>query len=230
MSIESEIKLALPVDQAAAARAFLTQLTGAAGQPLALSNTYFDTPDLALAKSRSALRLRHTPQGWLQTFKSGGDAQGGLHRRPEWELPVAAAALELDALLQACGAHPAAATLRTAAPRLAPLFQTNFTRTLWQLRDADAEIEIALDQGEVIAGFDAQLHAPQIDQQIVHPAATARRTAPLHELELELKRGDVAALHTLAQRLMAELPGLAADDISKAERGYALLGLPGPRG
>jgi len=205
MSIESEIKLALPAESAGDATAFLVELTGALGQPLALSNIYFDTPELALAKSRSALRLRQTPDGWLQTFKSGGQAQGGLHSRHEWELPVEDEALELDALLEACGAHAAATTLRAAAARLEPLFQTDFTRTLWHVQSADAEIEVALDQGEVIAEVDGE-----------------RRTTPLHELELELKRGDVAALHALAQRLVAGVPGLVPDNVSKAERGYAL--------
>ena len=46
--------------------------TGVEGRPVKLVNIYFDTPQLTLATSKSALRLRHTPDGWLQTFKTAG--------------------------------------------------------------------------------------------------------------------------------------------------------------
>jgi triphosphatase len=48
------------------------------------------------------------------------------------------------------------------------------------------------------------------------------RRAPILEVELELKSGDEAALHALAEELGAHVPGLAPDDISKAQRGYKL--------
>jgi inorganic triphosphatase YgiF len=242
MAIEHEIKLALPASSAAAAHAVLTELTGRAGQPFVLSNIYFDTPQRALAGAHSALRLRLTPQGWLQTFKSGGSAEAGLHSRHEWEMPVQGPALERDALLRACGdsyatsaatsaattstitsaitaAAAAAAVLEAAWPALQPLFQTDFTRTLWhwqagyepQSGDA-AEIEIALDQGEASALVSGE-----------------RRSACIHELELELKRGPAKVLQPFAQRLAARIPGLVPDNISKAERGYRLLDTePGP--
>ena len=111
MAIEKEIKLALPAGQADAARRFFVARTGEAGREIALSNVYFDTPDLALARAKSAVRLRRAPQGWLQTFKTVGTAEGGLHRRHEWEMPVATDALEIDAL---------AAELQHALPGLAP--------------------------------------------------------------------------------------------------------------
>jgi triphosphatase len=37
-----------------------------------------------------------------------------------------------------------------------------------------------------------------------------------------LKSGDEAALHALADELRAKVPGLAPDDVSKAQRGYRL--------
>lgn len=89
MAIEKEIKLALPAGQADAARRFFETLTGEPGRDITLANVYYDTPDLALARSKSAVRVRRAPQGWLQTFKTVGSAEGGLHRRHEWELPVA---------------------------------------------------------------------------------------------------------------------------------------------
>ena len=102
MGIEREIKLALPPEQADAADRFFTGLSRAPGRDVPLTNLYFDTPSLALARAKIALRLRKTPDGWLQTLKAAGTAQGGLHSRHEWETPVSNEALDFDALAAAC--------------------------------------------------------------------------------------------------------------------------------
>jgi triphosphatase len=205
MAIEREIKLALPADQVDNATQWFTARTGQAGRAIRLENRYFDTPQLTLARAKSALRVRRTPDGWLQTYKTVGKATSGLHNRHEWELPVAGNALELDTLLDACDDPPSADALRAAASNLIPLFSTDFTRTLWQLTVDGAQIEAAIDQGEVRAEVDGE----------------TRRT-PIREIELELKSGDEAALHTLSQALMADVHGLKPDDVSKAQRGYRL--------
>ncbi|SIN78195.1 CYTH domain-containing protein [Paraburkholderia phenazinium] len=205
MGMEREIKLALAADQIDAATRWFVARTGTAGRPIALANIYFDTPALTLARSKSALRLRHTPDGWLQTFKTAGNASAGMHSRHEWEMPVAGEKLEIDALLHACDEPTVAAALRGAAPDLIELFRTNFTRTLWQVAHSGATVEAAIDQGDVIADVDGET-----------------RRAPILEVELELKSGDEAALHALADELRAKVPGLAPDDVSKAQRGYRL--------
>jgi triphosphatase len=221
MSVEAELKLALPREHAGLARQVLDQLAGAAGRPIRLANVYYDTPALDLQRSRSALRLRLSGTQWLQTFKSGGGANAGLHRRHEWEMPVAGDALDTNALLTAiekdlgpaqtsdseerASLQQALQCLRTALPQLGPLFRTDFTRTLWNLEDGDDHIEAALDEGEVSVG-----------------EGTQRHTMPILEIELELKQGDEAALHRLAATLRKRVPGLANDDVSKAERGYRL--------
>jgi triphosphatase len=205
MGIEREIKLALPADQTDAATQWFVARTAQAGHAVPRANRYFDTPALALARAKSALRLRHTPEGWLQTFKTAGTSQAGLHSRHEWEMPVAGPALEIDALLRACDDEPSAAALREAAPELVELFRTDFTRTIWHVDHTGAAIEAAIDQGEVVAQVNGET-----------------RRAPLCEIELELKHGDESALHTLAAELRAHIPGLTPDDISKAQRGYRL--------
>lgn len=205
MGMEREIKLALPPAQVQAATQWFVARTGAQGRPIKLVNIYFDTPRLALAGSKSALRLRQTPDGWLQTFKTVGKAANGLHSRHEWEMPVAGEKLEIDALLRECDESSAADALRQAAPELIELFRTNFTRTLWQVQADSAQVEAAIDQGDVLAEVDGQT-----------------RRAPISEVELELKSGDEAALHALAAELGKQIAGLAPDDISKAQRGYQL--------
>ncbi|MEX3814821.1 CYTH domain-containing protein [Paraburkholderia sp. BR13439] len=205
MSMEREIKLALPASQVQAATHWFAARAGRKGRAIKLVNIYFDTPQLTLASSKSALRLRQTPDGWLQTFKTVGTATNGLHSRHEWEMPVAGAKLEIDSLLNACDEPAAADALKQAAPALIELFHTNFTRTLWLLDTDGAQIEAAIDQGDVLAEVDDQT-----------------RRAPISEIELELKSGDEAALHTLAAELGKRIAGLAPDDISKAQRGYRL--------
>ncbi|MEX3945253.1 CYTH domain-containing protein [Paraburkholderia sp. BR10937] len=205
MGIEREIKLALPRDQVDAARRLFETRAGKPGRAIRLENIYFDTPALALARAKSALRLRRAPEGWLQTFKTVGVAQNGLHARHEWEMPVAGEALEIDRLLHECDEAGVSTALSEAAANLIPLFRTDFQRTLWTLEVHGAQVEAAIDQGEVIADVNGET-----------------RRAPICELELELKSGDEAALHTLAGELAQALPGLAPDDISKAQRGYKL--------
>lgn len=208
MAIEKEIKLALPATQVDAAKRLLAQRAGNPGRAIRLENIYFDTRELVLARAKSALRLRRAPEGWLQTFKTAGVAQNGLHARHEWEMPVAGEALEAGRLVAACeeaGENGVAEALRAATPTLIALFRTDFTRTLWQLEHDGAQIEAAIDEGEIVADVEGDV-----------------RRAPICEIELELKHGDEAALGTLARELAAQLPGLAPDDISKAQRGYRL--------
>lgn len=205
MAIEKEIKLALPAGQADAARRFFETLTGEAGDVIALANVYYDTPDLALARSKSAVRVRRTPDGWLQTYKTVGTSSGGLHSRHEWEMPIEGNALEIDALLAACDDEPSKEALRSARDELIPLFSTNFSRTIWHVRIEGADVEAAIDQGEVVADVNGET-----------------RRAPICEIELELKHGDAGALNALSAELAQAVHGLRPDDVSKAQRGYRL--------
>ncbi|HWX12020.1 MAG TPA: CYTH domain-containing protein [Trinickia sp.] len=205
MGIEREIKLALPPEQANAAAQYFFERTGDAGREVPLDNIYFDTPSLTLTQAKIALRLRKTPSGWLQTLKAAGTAEGGLHSRHEWETPVAGAALDFDVLAAVCDDAQALDVLRRAVPQLCEIFRTRFTRRLWRLTVGGAQIEAAIDRGEVTAEVDG-----------------ATRRTPISEIELELMEGDESALHTLAAELSSKVPGLAPENVNKAQRGYRL--------
>ena len=205
MSIEREIKLALPPHQAEAADRFFAEIAGAPGRDVPLANIYFDTASLALAKAKIALRLRKTPDGWLQTLKAAGTADAGMHSRHEWETAVAGEALEFDALAAACDDAAALAALRAAAGELGERFRTGFTRRLWRFEFDGARIEAAIDRGEVSATVDGQT-----------------RTEAISEIELELLQGEERALRALADALSAKVAGLSPENLNKAQRGYRL--------
>ncbi|VVE53742.1 CYTH domain-containing protein [Pandoraea anhela] len=224
MAIERELKLALPGDlpasRADALISHLDHLPGAQARgERHLINRYFDTPDLALARAKAALRLRYVareghPGQWLQTLKSVGEARNGLHVRHEWEQAVQGEALELAPLITACEIPATAALLRDEGAKVVAQFETNFLRRLWRYVAGDGTaVEIAFDRGDVAVQADG-----------------VRHTEPLIEVELELLDApddDLGAqaeriLNALAQDLRAVLPELHSDDVSKAQRGYRL--------
>jgi triphosphatase len=204
LGIERELKLALAPSRHDDVARFFDERTGA-GKPIELANVYFDTPDCALAKAKSALRLRRTPDEWLQTYKTLGKTVGGLSNRHEWELPVAGEALDIDALLAACDNDAAREALERAAPDLIALFKTDVRRILWDIEREGSQIEVALDLGEITAEVDGKT-----------------RRAEISELELELKSGEESALSMLAAELRGAFPELTPEDQSKAQRGYIL--------
>ncbi|WP_449414268.1 CYTH domain-containing protein [Pandoraea soli] len=224
MAIERELKLALPGDLSAeradALISHLDRLPGAEARgERRLVNRYFDTPALALAQAKAALRLRFVareghPGQWLQTLKSVGEARDGLHVRHEWEQAVRGEALELAPLIAACDVPGTADLLRAEGAKVVAQFETNFVRRLWRYIAGDGTaVEIAFDRGEVAVEADGKRH-----------------TEPLVEVELELLdapdddregQGD-RILHALAQELRDVLPELQSDNVSKAQRGYRL--------
>jgi triphosphatase len=202
--MEIELKLRLPPSAIDALRAdpLLARLRQTRKR---LDNIYFDTPDHALAQARIGLRLRKDGRRWLQTVKRGGSAQAGLHQREEIEFAVSGKALEW-APLAGTEFEPVLEPVRN---QLAPQFRTLFTRDIRRLvGPTGAEIELAIDQGEIIAG------------------KTRKSREAICELELELKSGAVDDLFGIALALADRHP-LVLDNRSKAERGDALArGLP----
>ena len=176
----------------------------AAGEPPRkerLLSVYYDTPKLDLHAAGVALRLRRTPQGWVQTLKWAGSALGSLHQRAEVESPVPEQQLDLAMLdrTEIAGLFAPARVRK----RLKPRFVTDFERTHRILQVGESRIALSFDRGEVVAG---------------------KTREPISELELELIDGATVALFDLAAELQQGVP-LRSLSRSKAERGYALSGL-----
>jgi inorganic triphosphatase YgiF len=203
---ETELKLALPTDEPAELLRRLSHTTVLnRRKPVQqqLHNIYFDTPTQQLRHAQAALRLRRVDTGgeprWVQTLKTGAAQASALSRRGEWEATVAGAALQADSLDAGAWKHidPDGSVFGA----LAPCFVTDFARTIWLVRQRDgSEVEVALDIGSV---------------------TQAGRSAPICELELELKAGPVTALFDIAEKIAASVPVLPTG-MSKAQRGYAL--------
>jgi inorganic triphosphatase YgiF len=194
--LEIELKLSLPPQQV---DAFRKRMARRRGQPEQqdLVTRYFDTPDFALSAQGVALRVRRVGRRWLQTLKTEGERCGGLSQRVEHEMPIRRGVPDWSRFpVEALAYVPEA--LRD---QLVPVFETRFNRTAWLIRgQSGAQIEVALDVGEVLAGKQSQ---------------------PICEIELELKAGQPDALFALALDWAGQFDCVPFD-ISKAERGVRL--------
>ncbi len=203
MAKETEIKLRISPASLATLREHPSLAARGVGQwqTSELLNRYYDTADFALANSQVALRIRRDGEQLIQTLKSKGASVAGLSERNEFDWSLKSNRLVLSHLDDNCWPE----SLRELDKKqLKAVFSTDFKRQFAELRwlrDGVATVvEVALDQGLVIA-----------EQQ----------QEDICEVELELREGNPLALFELALELAADV-ALMPCDISKAERGYRL--------
>lgn len=167
-----------------------------------LDARYFDTPTYCLQKEKIAYRIRREGDQWVATVKGGGSSNGGLHERQEWNVTVSDPQPDLTVF---AGTDIGKKLMEVVGSQvLKPILITRFERkTLDVCMPDGSQIEVAADQGEIIAG--------------------AKR-APILEVELELKSGKPSALFALGAVLAKEYPLLPETD-SKFYRGLLLAGL-----
>ncbi len=198
---ELEIKFStdLPGLKAALASPALGGASGKAPAARRLVSTYFDTPDRALNKRRIVLRVRRSGRAApIIGVKWPPKANGEAFSRGELEARSPSGELDLSLL----GGEIAAELGKIIGGRaLEPQFETRIKRRTRLLTAGAGQIEIAFDEGEIVAGD--------------------RRT-PVTEVELELKSGDSAELYELAIRAVEAAP-LRLDVVSKSERGFRLV-------
>ena len=207
MSMETELKFQVSAARSAA----LHKAVGTAtARSTRLQAVYFDTPDRQLAAAGVALRLRKEGRVWVQTLKGRGD---GLARRLEHEVRLGAQAAVPALDIARHAGTPAAAALSAAlgaaqagGAELQPIYRADIRRLHRIVRVGGAAIEIAHDQGEIIAG---------------------ERRLKVDEIEFELISGPASALPALAARWVSRF-GLWWDVRTKSEQGHRLaLGLDG---
>ena len=203
---EFELKLEVPVERLLPLAAALRQ--GDAKRER-LRATYFDTQDGALARQGIVVRMRQEGRKWVQTAKAPG--KGALHRL-EHNVPVAPDEAGIPAavdLARHSGTAVGAAVRRalrlkagSAFPALVALYETDVTRLSVSVRHGESEMEVALDEGRIVAGL---------------------QSLPVRELEIELKRGRTEDAVQLARQGCA-LHGLWLSTISKSMKGQRLAG------
>ncbi len=159
-----------------------------------LQATYFDTHDQTLRQNKVALRIREENGVLIQAIKTAGQSSGGLHQRREWEFEVAYNSPDLTQL-------PNEVKDLFQNQTLEAVFTTDFKRTLWLIEgEENSLIEVCLDEGNIFCGYLSE---------------------PICEVELELKRGNIANIYEIASKLQTAI-SLIPENKSKAARGYQL--------
>jgi len=135
--------------------------------------TYFDTPDLALhrAGSRCASAIAHG-NSYVQNVKAPAPA-GSRFRRQEWEWPVAG--------------EPAGVRMLSGVPGLPPLLAGSEARLRPVFRTRSRAPSISCRRPP----------APRSNSRSTMHSRVQRRSEPLSELEIELKRGPEEVLYRL---------------------------------
>ena len=200
---EIELKFVVPPEREAAVE---RAMRAAGARRVRLVAHYHDTAGGDLARHGIALRLRREGRSWVQTVKAVGKnrvariehnvalgrAAGGAPAIDVHRHDGTAAEALLRAALEAAGGLEA---------RLLPRCGVEVQRLIVDVALPGAVIEVALDQGRLVAG---------------------ERGVPLCEVEYELKSGDAAALAALARRAVDD-HGLWLSVVSKAEQAERLL-------
>lgn len=198
---EIELKIDLPAHALGRMKSLVLPKGYSATKPVSqvLRSIYFDTDGQALKQAKWSLRVRKSGRDWIQTVKSGTGVVGGLSKPREYETKVAGPALELGKIEDRDLLDGLVAL--TDGQKLAPQFETVIHRDLSNISDGNGcNIELALDAGEIV---------------------TDKLSAPIGEMELELKAGEASQLFQVAKSLLEGAP-VRFSSQSKAQRGYAL--------
>lgn len=162
------------------------------GAQIQMQTTYYDTPSGALSAKRYTLRKRLENGLAVCTLKAPAGCA-----RDEWEVMCSTIESAVPLLIKA-GCPQELSEL--AKEGFIPLCSARFTRIAKTVTLSDGVVELALDQGTLEGGG---------------------RTAPLCELEVELKEGSQETCDAFAGDLAARF-GLLPEEKSKFKRALML--------
>ena len=201
MARELELKLVFNPDQAARLQGLALSEDEGARQRLV--SVYFDTPKHKLRRNGWVLRVRQANDAVIQTIKRATNA-AGLFDRGEWEAEVS----ELKPDAEAVAKSPLRNVIKPRQLRqLEEMCRSDVDRSTQLLERHGGTIELSIDEGLIEA---------------------RDLSEPVHEIELELKEGDVGFLLTAARKMVRKAP-LKLGVLSKSERGFALANGKGER-
>src|SRR5262249_26131803 len=183
MGHEVELKLEVPAKSIAELKRMRSlQRRNEHAHDKELVSVYFDTAKHKLRKHGMSLRVRHIGDARVQTVKANRQSAVGLFQRHEWEAPIKSDTPDLRKVRRTALDN---LNGRKLAHALKPVFETCVHRTVLPLRRNGSRIELTLDQGQVRLG---------------------RKSAPISEVELELKHGRPADLFAVARDLAKRVP------------------------
>lgn len=190
-----EVELKFELDGRAARKARRHPLLAKVGhRTQSHTSVYFDTAEGEVHNAGYSLRVRQVGDCFTQTVKTNGSS-AGLFDRGEWESPVDQMAPDPKAL-----DRTPLGKLKRLDLRVEPVVCSEVNRETWLIDRDGSVVEVVLDSGKVTAGGEE---------------------ASFHELELELKCGESAALFDFAQELGHAVP-LEVGVLSKEQRGLML--------
>jgi inorganic triphosphatase YgiF len=194
---EIELKLLVDADRMAHFNAAPVVAANARnkGSRKHLKSVYYDTPERLLRRNGLSLRVRQSGARFVQTVKT--DAADDPLRRGEWEASVPSLAPDLALAMPFM---PEKLRSHLDAQPLEAVFTADIHRHARMLELPSGTVEIAFDQGELIAGD---------------------RSLPVSEIELELKSGSASTIYEIALRL-AEHGAVKPSIRTKSARGFDL--------
>lgn len=159
---------------------------------------YYDTANGLLASQRAGLRLRLENGRGVCCLKCGGGVSGAAHLREEYECSANSIETGIAALPGAGAPETLCRTLLEGG--VTEICRVRFIRRAFTLQDAKMTAELALDCGTL---------------------SRQGQTAPLCEIELELKNGDETAFLAFGCAL-ANIFSLLPEPKTKLARAAAL--------
>jgi triphosphatase len=178
---------------------------------------YYDTAEQALLKQKVVFRVRKEGNQQVATIKWGGGARDGMHRREEVNVAMSGNGSTPDlTVFRGEGVWDLLAPV-VEEHALLPLMTMDFMRQEVELRKGKTRCMLSVDLGEIIVGANKS-RIPGFSEETVEGVNQAR----IQELEIELIEGEETVIREIGETL-AEKYGLRPGDISKFQRGYALI-------
>ena len=195
MASEIELKYALPYDLSPEEIfSSVADLIYGEIKNIEMHSIYFDTKDNLLAKSRTSLRLRSENDLSVVTVKTPKKSSGALASRGEWQVCAASISSALPLLSETDCPE---IVFSVSENELTVVAEFSFTRKMANIKTPSFEAELCVDIGYL--------------------SPDGKLKAPLNEVEIELKSGDVAALCALGDKLCAKF-SLKPEHMSKLTR------------
>ena len=207
-TVEGEIELTLAatpaeLEQLAECRE-ISETASSTGRTKRLDSVYYDTADRVFHARGIGLRVRRIGRRWVQTLKT--ESPGDPMHRGEWEVELTSSKPDLNAFQSVA----ALALVDGVNPSdLRPVLSTGISRHTRVLNIV----------GDTDAGHGPAVVETAFDNGMIEADGTM---LPVSEMELELVRGDPAALYALGLSLTRHA-SLRLETLSKAARGWGLV-------